>query len=674
MNPMPTIQEATILIVEDDEGVALLERRALERRGFRVSKVTTGAEALDALQNGLHDLVIMDYRLPDSTTGLDLLAKIKARGYDLPIIMVTGFSNESTAIEALRQGVRDFIPKTTHYLDYLPDAVERVLKAVRTERQLTEHVYRLEQEMAERKEAEEALRQSEATTRAIVESAIDCIISIDNEGRITEFNPAAVRTFGYAREAVMGQDLAEKIIPASFRDSHRQGLLRYGATGEGRVLGKRIEITAMRADGTVFPVELAVNAVSQEGPTRFTASLRDLTERKLLEDQLRQAQKMEAVGQLAGGVAHDFNNLLTIIIGYSDVLLTDETVAAPQRADMLRQIHKAAEKAALLTRQLLAFSRKQILEPRILNLNDVVSDMEKMLRRLIGEDITVRTSLSADLSQISADAGQIEQVIMNLAVNARDAMPSGGELCIETQNTELDSSYADSHVEVKPGRYVMLAISDSGCGMDEATRARIFEPFFTTKEQGKGTGLGLATVYGIIKQSGAFIWVYSEPGQGTTFKIYFPMVEQSGERRHRGSDRHQPLRGNETILLVEDDAGVRALSRNILEMFGYTVLEAADPAEAVRICESYSGHIDALLTDVVMPHMNGRRLSELLQPQRPEMKVLFMSGYTDDAVVRQGVLQAGVNFVQKPFTPVALAGKVREVLDKNHRQVSSTTA
>jgi PAS domain S-box-containing protein len=660
---MSTNSPASVLIVEDDEGVAILERKALERRGFRVSRVTTGAEALDAIKHESHDLVVMDYRLPDSTTGLDLLAKMKVLGHELPIIMVTGFSNEATAIEALRQGVRDFVPKTTQYLDYLPDAVERVLKAVKTEHQLTEHVCRLEREMAERKQAEEALRQSEATTRVIVESAIDCIISIDAEGRITEFNPAAVKTFGYAREAVIGQDLAEKIIPPSSRESHRQGLLRYRATGEGPVLGKRIELTAMRADGTEFPVELAINAVSEEGPTRFTASLRDLTERKLLEDQLRQAQKMEAIGQLAGGVAHDFNNLLTIILGYSDVLLGGEQLATDPRGEMLGQIRKAAERAALLTRQLLAFSRKQLLEPRILNLNESVTEMEKMLRRLIGEDIQIRTVLGKELDRISADPGQIEQVVMNLVVNARDAMPSGGELCIETANAELDPAYAQSHAELKAGHYVMLAITDSGCGMDDATKARIFEPFFTTKEQGKGTGLGLATVYGIVKQSGAHIWVYSEPGQGASFKIYFPAVEHTNQQPRRSEGRNQPLRGNETILLVEDDEGVRALSRSILEMYGYIVLEASEPTEAIGICQSYEGTIDALLTDVVMPHMNGRRLSELLRPQRPEMKVLFMSGYTDDAVVRQGVLEAGVNFVQKPFTPTVLAGKVREVLD-----------
>jgi PAS domain S-box-containing protein len=584
-------------------------------------------------------------------------------GYDLPIIMVTGFSDESTAIEALRQGVRDFVPKTTHYLDYLPDAVERVLNTVRTEQQLTEHVRRLEKEMVERKHAEEALRQSEARNRVIVESAMDCIISMDEEGRITEFNPAAVRTFGYDREAVIGQELAEKIIPPSLRDAHRQGLLRYRATGEGAVLGRRVEITAMRADGTEFPVELAVSAVSQEGPTRFTASLRDLTDRKLLEDQLRQAQKMEAVGQLAGGVAHDFNNLLTIIIGYSDVLSGSDDLPQTQRKEMLGEIHKAAERAALLTRQLLAFSRKQILAPRVINLNDTVREMEKMLGRLIGEDICMRTVLAKSLDQISADPGQIEQVIMNLAVNARDAMPNGGELCIETANTELDSCYVDAHAEVKVGRYVMLAITDSGCGMDEAIKARIFEPFFTTKEQGKGTGLGLATVYGIVRQSGGHIWVYSEPGQGTTFKIYFPIVTQASVKGSSEPERKLPLKGDETILLVEDDHGVRTLSRNVLEIYGYTVLEASDPTAAIQLCQSHQGPIDALLTDIVMPQMNGKRLSELLLPQRPEMKVLFMSGYTDDAIIRQGILERGISFIQKPFTPAGLAEKLRGVLD-----------
>jgi signal transduction histidine kinase len=526
-NPPPSI-----LIVEDDEGVALLQRRALERRGYNVRSATSGPETISAVQQGAVDLIVMDYRLPDSTTGLDLLGTLKALGYEPPIIMVTGFSNETTAIEALRKGFRHFVPKTTEYLDYLPDAVERVLKAVQTEQQLVEHVARLQREIAER---------------------------------------------------------------------------------------------------------------------------------KLLEDQLRQAQKMEAIGQLAGGVAHDFNNLLTIIIGYSDVLSASDD-ATPQQREMLQEIQQAAERAALLTRQLLAFSRKQILSPRNVNLNEIVGNMEKMLQRLIGEDIAIHTKLSPGLDTISADPGQLEQVVMNLIVNARDAMPLGGDIGIETANVQLDEIYAGARLEGQPGHYVMMAISDSGSGMDEATKARIFEPFFTTKEPGKGTGLGLATVYGIVKQSGGNILVYSEPGLGTTFKLYFPVAKSVAAKPEDGADRQHALRGDETILLVEDDSSVRVLASSVLKMYGYKILEANDPLEAIKISQNHPGEIDVLLTDVVMPHLNGKRLSELLLPDRPNLRVLFMSGYTDDAIVRHGVLDETAPFLCKPFLPAELAQKLDEML------------
>lgn len=389
---------------------------------------------------------------------------------------------------------------------------------------------------------------------------------------------------------------------------------------------------------------------------------------RIKEEQLRQSQKMEAVGQLAGGVAHDFNNLLTIILGYSDVLGESPTLSAEQQHEMLGEIHCAAERAADLTRQLLAFSRKQVLDPKILNLNEVVAGMNKMLGRLIGEDIAIHTNFARELQLISADPGQIEQVIMNLAVNARDAMPQGGDISFTTENVDLDENYAQSHAEVTPGSYVMLAISDTGCGMDEATRRRIFEPFFTTKEVGKGTGLGLATVYGIVKQSGGHIWVYSEVGQGTVFKIYFPAVDVPGETNRRATVDDSVLRGNETILLVEDEQGVRALARRVLELFGYTVLEAKDPLEAIQLSRSHNGPIDLLLTDVIMPQMNGKKLSEVLVPERPEMKVLFMSGYTDDVVTRKRVLEPGVWFLQKPFTPSALATKLRAVLSPSSKE------
>ncbi|HEX7333551.1 MAG TPA: ATP-binding protein [Pyrinomonadaceae bacterium] len=381
------------------------------------------------------------------------------------------------------------------------------------------------------------------------------------------------------------------------------------------------------------------------------------------EKQLVQSQKLEAVGRLAGGISHDFNNLLTVILGYSDISKRNLKEGDPLRRN-LEEITKASERAASLTRQLLAFSRKQVMQPKVFDLNTVVTDLEKMLRRMIGEDIELRVSPGPDLGNIKADPVQLEQVIMNMVVNARDAMPKGGKLSIETSNVYLDESYARDHVSVVPGDYVMLAISDTGCGMDEETRLRIFEPFFTTKESGKGTGLGLSMVYGIVRQSGGNIWVYSEEGRGTTFKIYFPRVTAEAEEYKRAAQTGNVPKGSETILLVEDAEWVRKLARQVLETAGYRVLEAASAETAIKVCEKINGDkIDLLLTDVVMPGMSGNDMSKVLLKKQPGMPVLYMSGYTDDAIVQHGVLEPGINFLQKPFSPGALAAKVREVLD-----------
>ncbi|HEY0729182.1 MAG TPA: ATP-binding protein [Pyrinomonadaceae bacterium] len=382
------------------------------------------------------------------------------------------------------------------------------------------------------------------------------------------------------------------------------------------------------------------------------------------ERQLIQSQKLEAVGRLAGGISHDFNNLLTVILGYSDIMLRQLSQEHPLRR-YLDEIVKASERASALTRQLLAFSRKQVMQPKVFGVNNVVSELEKMLRRMIGEDIELRVSLHPDLGNIKADPVQLEQVIMNLVVNARDAMPKGGKLTIETSNVYLDQTYAKEHMSVEPGNYVMLAISDTGCGMDKETRQRIFEPFFTTKAQGKGTGLGLSTVYGIVKQSGGNIWVYSEEGRGTTFKIYFPQVREEAEEYRRVTAKAEAPRGSETILLVEDADWVRKLARQLLERAGYRVVEASGAEEAIRIIETSTNgtKIDLVLTDVIMPGMSGNDMSKHLLAQRPDLPVLYMSGYTDDAIVQHGVLEPGINFIQKPFSPDALALKVREVLD-----------
>jgi two-component system, cell cycle sensor histidine kinase and response regulator CckA len=417
--------------------------------------------------------------------------------------------------------------------------------------------------------------------------------------------------------------------------------------------------------GKSIEIEAAVYPIEYGGRPAELAVLLDITGRRQLEEQLRQAQKMEAVGMLAGGIAHDFNNLLTIITGYSQLILNNLRTEDPNR-HFVEQIIKAGERAAALTSQLLAFSRRQILQPRVLDLNKLVTSLSTMLRRLIGEDIDLRLVLPADLGTVSADAGQIEQVLMNLAVNARDAMPKGGVLTIETANVTLDERYAGRHIAVKPGPYVLLAVSDNGTGMDEATKSRLFEPFFTTKGTGKGTGLGLSTVFGIVKQSGGSVAVYSEPARGTSVKVYLPRNDQPASLEAEGAQA-SAMRGTETILLVEDDEMVRTLVRETLERNGYKILDAAGPIEARRIADQYRQPIQLLITDVVMPKVSGRDLADQLTRRRPDLKVLYMSGYTDNAVLNNGILQKEVAFLQKPFTPLALTDKVREVLESDGR-------
>jgi two-component system cell cycle sensor histidine kinase/response regulator CckA len=410
---------------------------------------------------------------------------------------------------------------------------------------------------------------------------------------------------------------------------------------------------------TITPVKADQGDISY-----FIAIKQDVTEQRALERQLRQAQKMEAVGQFAGGVAHDFNNLMGVILGYSELLEEQFDSSDPSRKK-IEQIHKAATRAASLTTQLLAFSRQQVLQPVVMDLNATITEMDKILSRLIGEDIEVVTVLEPHLGRVKADPSQIEQILMNLAANARDAMPRGGKLTIETVNVDLDEAYARQRADVRPGPYVMLAVSDTGVGIDKETQAHIFEPFFTTKGLGKGTGLGLSTVYGIVKQSGGYISVYSEMGQGATFKVYLPRIE--GAPSHPREEKLQSLpRGTETILLVEDAAPLLALAREFLEACGYVVLHSGNPLEAIRIAEQYDGPIPLLVTDVVMPEMSGRALAEKLTTLRPSMKVLYISGYTDDTILRYGAIDSGQAFLQKPFTRSALAVKVRDLLNTSH--------
>jgi len=389
--------------------------------------------------------------------------------------------------------------------------------------------------------------------------------------------------------------------------------------------------------------------------------INDVTERKRLEEQFRQAQKMEAVGRLAAGVAHDFNNLLTAILGTTDLMLEDLATDDPDREGLL-DIRSASERAAVLTRQLLTFSRQQVVSPQVLRLNDLVLELEKLLRRLLGEDVAIRVAVAPDCGGVKADPGQLEQVIVNLAVNARDAMPNGGRLTLETKNVDLDADYPTDRVTIPAGRYVMLAVTDTGTGMDAPTKARIFEPFFTTKPVGKGTGLGLATVYGAVQQSGGFIWLYSEVGQGTSFKIYLPRVD-AGEAQAAAEEAAVVLDGSETVLVAEDEDAVRQIIEEALQARGYRVMVARDGNEALALAGRHTGQIDLLVTDVVMPDMNGRELSQRLTQVRPTIKTLYLSGYTDDAILHHGVLQEGVAFLQKPFSLGVLARKIRDVIE-----------
>jgi PAS domain S-box-containing protein len=517
----------------------------------------------------------------------------------------------------------------------------------------------ISRDITQRKRAEEEMRQSQQKLRIHFEHTPLAVVEWDLQFRVAAWNPSAERIFGYSRQEAVGQH-ARFIVPPHYRehvDQVWQALLKQQG-------GARSTNDNVTKDGRTISCEwYNTPLVDDSGKVLGVASLvQDVTERVALEERLRHSQKMEAVGRLAGGVAHDFNNLLTVILGYSQIL-ADGLPAGSPLADSTGQIKSAADRAAGITRQLLAFSRKSVLSPRVINLNDIVLNLDSLLRRLIGEDIEVRSVPAEDLGSVKADPSQIEQVLMNLALNARDAMPHGGQLIVETANVTFDGRYAREHQAVEAGRYIMLAVSDTGEGMTEETQARIFEPFYTTKEVGKGTGLGLSMVYGIVKQSGGYIWVYSEPGHGSTFKIYFPRVNETAEPVGVEKQTRNVQRGTETILLVEDDEQLRQLSSSVLTHCGYDVLVARGPEEGLAICRKSAKNIRLMVTDVVMPRMNGRQLAEQVAKIHPEIKVLYISGYTNNAIGHYGVLDSGLWFLPKPFTLSALVAKVREVLD-----------
>jgi len=523
----------------------------------------------------------------------------------------------------------------------------------------------------EKRRAQEAELESQSRFEGIVQSAMDGIISIDGRQRIVLFNQAAEKMFGVSASEVLGSTI-DRFIPAQFRHVHGEHIRSFGISGStSRSMVSPAVLTALHSDGQEFPIEATISKIEIGEHEFFTAILRDITERKMAEQEnrvlqmrLTQAEKLEAIGRLAGGVAHDFNTVLNIILGYADLLRSEIAEADPRRA-RVEQIAASGATGALLTKHLLAFSRRKALVPQVLDLRGAIDAVDPILRRLLGEDIELEVRCSEEVCPVKADPGQLQQVVLNLAANARDAMPRGGQLTIEVKTVELDESYTRQHPSIKPGRYEMLAVSDTGTGMDAETATHLFEPFFTTKEIGKGTGLGLATVYGIVKQSGGDIWVYSEPGVGTIFKVYLPRSFEQVEATQPAQRANGNLTGTETLLLVEDSTALRQLTREILSKAGYVVLDAADGIEALELSRNHSGRISLLVTDIVMPRMRGTELAAQFVVQRPECGVVFLSGYSEEAMARiPGASRIAI--LEKPYNAESLLQTIRRSLDDAH--------
>jgi len=595
-----------VLVVDDDAQMLRSISDILRLGGYSAVVAGSGSEAIDLTRKMTFGpaVALVDLKLPDMD-GIELVGRLREIAGLTEVVILTGNASVDSAVRALRENSNDYLVKPVQP-EHLIGTIERAA------------------ERWQRRRAEEGMRESQDRLRLIFDHVSDALYIADDAGRIIDANPAACMLSGESLEQIQTRNMTD-VLPQNGTHS-------------------------LDVRSTAF------------APGVLVYTVRDLTRQRKLEDQLMQAQKMEAVGQLAGGVAHDFNNLLTVIMSYSSLLLADAAPDATDRDD-IQAISDAAARAAGLTRQLLAFSRKQVLQLQAVNVNAIVTDIEKMLRRLIGEDISLSTHLDPDLALISADPGQLEQVLLNLAVNARDAMPDGGALTLTTDNADLSEEHSNRHMGAVPGKYIMLAVTDTGTGMTKEVQQRLFEPFYTTKGAGKGTGLGLATVHGIVKQLGGDVYVYSEVGHGTTFKVYFPHLTTTPEPVVAAPEHREAPRGSETILLAEDDDALRSLGARVLGAFGYRVLVARTGAEALRIVANHEGPIDLVATDVVMPEMSGSQLVAEVLKARPGIRVLFMSGYTDDEVMRRGVIDGQTAFLQKPFTPDVLAHKVRAVLD-----------
>jgi PAS domain S-box-containing protein len=640
-----------VLIVEDVPDDAEILCLELRRAGFVVtwSRVETEADYRKAVI-AEPEIILADYVLP-AFSAPRALRVLQTLGLDIPFVVVTGSADEERAVECMREGATDYLQKDR--LARLGPAVSRALveKALRDEKR------RVERE----------LRRSEERSRKIFDSSLDALIVSDGEGRIVDWNPQAEKTFGWRPAEVLGRPLVETLFPSRLRDETSGRLSASLRSGDGSLIKQRLETTALRRTGEEIPVEMTVTPFEVSEERNLAILARDLTEsrrveeeRRILQARLLQAQRMEAVGLLASGVAHDFNNILTVVSGQCHLLLSEGILEDGAR-HRVEEIDRAAERASSLTRQLLAFSRRQVLQPTILDLNRVLSDMNAMLARVIGEDVVIQSDRATDLGHVKADRGQIEQVVINLAVNARDAMPRGGKLGLRTANVEVDENRARRTMGLRPGSYVALSVSDRGAGMTKEVLSRIFEPFYTTKELGRGTGLGLSTVYGIVKQSDGFIDVASAPGEGSTFEVLLPRVSEPLPKPAKTPAL--PLPGEGTILLVEDDDAVRRLTREILEQSGYRVLESADGREAFSAIEREEGNVDLVITDLVMPGMGGDEFAELLAARHPRIRVLYASGHLERPKTVP-LIPKYRELIRKPFKSGELVRKVGELVDK----------
>ena len=636
-----------VLLIDDNPDDRAMTLRALrmEFPGLDATEILDADGLLFAFAVGRYDIAIIDHHFIWSN-GLQVLPRIKQRQPDCPVIMFTATGSEEIAVKALKNGVDDYVVKTPRNFSLLASAVRIALERKRENKRSMLLEVRL-QDLLTRLHV------------GICRSGLD--------GKLIYANPSFLKMFGLPRDAGRrGIDITTLLPIPGDTANWRVDLKR-----DGQMRRPEIEVKLPGGKTAWLAITLSISGLPDEDGVIETL-VEDVTERNRMdrelrcrEEEIRQLQKLESIGRLAGGVAHDFNNLLTAINGYSELLLTLTEKSDP-RQPYIEEIRKAGERAASLTNQLLVYSRRQIVAPKLINLNIIVAGMEVMLRRLIGEDVELVVRLSPDLDAVKADPGQMEQVILNLAVNSRDAMPKGGRLILETSRRTIgQGDFHGMDNNVPPGNYVQLYVSDTGVGMEDTVKSHLFEPFFTTKKTGQGTGLGLSTVYGIVRQSGGYVIVESEQGEGATFRIFFPVAQEKPKEPPAMEPEHQDsdLKGTETILMAEDDQAVRSLVRSILASFGYRVLEGGNGFEALETATSFSGKIDLLLTDVVMSQMGGRELADRMKMLRPDLKILYMSGYTDDDIVRHGVFAKSEQFIQKPFTPESLGRKIREILD-----------